>query len=196
MINVRCCQTFLGEWSFVQLFSFCLLPTYFLVISCVPPLQAANTFYPNLCSFSSFDEITGTNLPLSRKSMVGAGNAILLVDAIKKVIVYYGPTALDLPRPTKDCRIPLFTKLFFFHNIDFISITAKLEVHLSTIKTNKQFVPQVQFLKCGTQEASKLEELLIEDESTLQDSGLLTQSWKAFMQQQATEAAKELKEHK
>ena len=96
------------------------------------------------------------------------------------------------------CSVSFFLFLFFFF-IAFESLKpspqiARLEDHLTQLKTNKQFVPDVCFLHAGSQDAARFDELLVEDETTHQGSGAVTESFKSFMNKQALEARKELAE--
>lgn len=76
----------------------------------------------------------------------------------------------------------------------FVFYSAKLDDLLTQLKTVKQLVPEVHFLRAGTQDSSRFEELLLEDETTHQGSGTVVESFKSFMGKQAAEAHKELAE--
>jgi len=140
------------------------------LLSSLPPLQLVTLFYPNLLAYENFDRVKETNLRLTRQALVG-NEPIFLVDALTKVIVYYGISGLDLPRPPKD---------------------SLLDTSITQLKTFRQLVPMVYFVKAGTQEASLFDQLLIEDENTMAPMGDFVSSFDSFMTNQAIEVAKEL----
>mmetsp|Transcript_27301 Transcript_27301/g.44464 ORF Transcript_27301/g.44464 Transcript_27301/m.44464 type:complete len:727 (-) Transcript_27301:204-2384(-) len=123
-----------------------LMTVLLSLFSSFEPKVIGQMIMPYVYGYTNPDTRSLVGIPLSRDGFTSSGAAIFLIDAWTDIVVYYSPSAAEMPFPPP--------------------ITSALRKHINDCRQDRQITPHVTMARAGTAEAQQLDaDWMLEDQT-------------------------------